>query len=223
VDSVLEDYALLDLTSRVWTANLFDLATRPCQGMSSASANGMAYFYGGTTTPAGVAHDELWRYDMTGGTWSRLLPVPNLPGGRVLAATAADLEGQRLFLFGGAANTSTAPGDASNYRLGLSSLTWYSTAAPGPPPLAETAVVYDSVNNRMLMWGGRDDAGSRPATVWEFSLGAGRWRQVPTTGTGPNGRTGHGMVMDGPRNRVVLFGGNVPGTGSVNETWQLSW
>jgi hypothetical protein len=59
--------------------------------------------------------------------------------------------------------------------------------------------------------------------VWEFSLGAQRWRQVPTTGTPPDGRTGHAMVMDPARSRLIMFGGSVPGVGSVNETWQLSW
>ena len=72
------------------------------------------------------------------------------------------------------------------------------------------------------MWGGRDGAGGQPVEVWEFALGSFSWRQVPTVGTAPTGRTGHRIVYDAARRRLVMFGGR-DGTTFLSETWELGW
>jgi len=221
-DSLLEDYALLDLGTLTWNAGQFDLALRPTQAMSTATFGNDVYAFGGVDI-SGQAHDTLLRYHVTTDQWQSLSPVNSLPGARASALVAANLEDADLFLFGGNSGVITdPPASASNYRLDLGSLTWASTAAPGPPALAEGGAIYDSALHRILVWGGRDGAGGHPVEVWEFALGAFSWRQVPTMGTSPTGRTGHRIVYDAARRRLVMFGGR-DGATFLSETWELSW
>jgi hypothetical protein len=222
-DSVLEEYSLLDINTLTWTSGFFDFVLRPTMAMSSATFGSNVYCFGGVETPAGLAHDSLWRYSMVSDQWQSLHTANALPGNRALALVAPNLEDQQLFLFGGTAGAvSDPPAGAANFRLSLANLTWLSTAAPGPPALVEGGAIYDSADHRVLIWGGRDGGGGLPVEVWEFALGAQSWRQVPTVGLAPAGRTGHRLVYDAAHRRFVMFGGKT-GVAWNDETWELSW
>ena len=75
-------------------------------------------------------------------------------------------------------------------------------------------LAFDSLRNRVVMFGGDDGAGPNLADTWEYD---GSWQQV-TTATRPPGRRDHNMTYDAARRRVVLFGGY---NGSINlgDTW----
>jgi len=203
-DSLRQDFGIFDFATGTWRiAFLPDSST---SALPAAAVGNRVYAYGGKLGTSGFpnASDRLWIYDGGTASWS-------------------DLEGDRLFVYGGVSQGSGGgPTDSSNYRFTLGSGPWISTLAPGPPPLDETAVVYDSLNNRVVLWGGTDGLGGMPTEVWEFSLGAQRWRRVPTTGTPPTGRAGHQMVIDAARTRVIIFGGRASGA-STDETWELKW
>ena len=220
-DSLRQDFGIFDFATGTWRiAFLPDL---PTSALPAAAVGNRVYAYGGKLGTSGFpnASDRLWIYD--GGTASWSFSTGHLPGLRRSPALAADLEGDRLFVYGGVSQGSGGgPTDSSNYRFTLGSGPWISTLAPGPPPLDETAVAYDSLNNRIVLWGGTDGQGGMPTEVWEFSLGAQRWRRIPTTGTQPTGRAGHQMVMDAARTRVIIFGGRASGA-STDETWELKW
>jgi hypothetical protein len=190
--------------------------------MSAVTLGTDVYLYGGIDV-SDLAHDSLLRYSIASDSWQPLHPANRLPGPRALALLTANIEDQELVLYGGTAGTLTdPPAGTSNYRIDLGALTWSSTAAPGPPSLADGGAIYDSTLHRILVWGGRDAAGALPVEVWEFSLGSYSWRQVPTIGTPPTGRTGHRLVYDTARRRFVLFGGRA-GASWSDETWQLAW
>jgi hypothetical protein len=219
--SLLQDSHLLDLTSMTWrTTTPPTLPTQPVANLYAVSWAGEVWAYGGRLLQALIS-DQLWNYSGSSGVWSITTGHP--PGQRAQSALAVSSENGTLFLFGGVSDPATnVPADASNFRLDLNTQTWASTLAPGPPPLAEASAVYDSTNNRILMWGGRDAAAAHPTAVWEFSMGALRWRQVPVSGPTPTGRLGHQLVMDEASGRVILFGGRVGGVGT-DDTWQLTW
>jgi hypothetical protein len=219
--SLLQDSHLLDLSTMTWrTTSPPTLPTQPVAFAGAVSTGSDVYAYGGSNLNARI-HDQLWRYTAIPGTWSTSSPHP--PAARTQAAVAHCAESGCLFLFGGYSDPVTfVPTDASNFQYYYGTGTWRSTLAPGPPPLAEASAVYDSTNNRVLMWGGRDASGANPTTLWEFSMGSFRWRQVPTSGAAPTGRLAHQLVMDEAGGRVILFGGRVGGVGT-DETWVLKW
>ena len=144
----------------------------------------------------------------------------DISANRVYAATAFNMESDVFILVGGTGTEGALPSDGSIYLFDVGQATWQSNPPPpsAPPPTQKAEMVYDSLNHRMLMWGGSDDAGTLSTDLWQFSLGAERWQRVPTKGVLPGGRTGHRMVMDALNRRFIMFGG-----GAFSETWELRW
>jgi hypothetical protein len=76
-------------------------------------------------------------------------------------------------------------------------------------------MAYDPATSQLILFGGRDSAGSYLGDTWTWIGSA--WIQVPTTG--PAARTQASMAYDPATSQLVLFGG---GNGSaLGDTW--SW
>lgn len=71
------------------------------------------------------------------------------------------------------------------------------------PALGDCSMVYDSVRDKMVIFGGVKGWGMVSNETWEFD-GA-TWTKVADTG--PEGRHGYGMVFDSQRGASVLVGG----------------
>lgn len=95
-----------------------------------------------------------------------------------------------------------------------------SGASNSPSARYNHAMVYDSSRNRVVLFGGYDNDGSLSDT-WEMTWNgsSASWTQVNSgASNAPAVRSGHSMVYDASRNRVVLFGG---GESNVfNDTWE---
>lgn len=224
-DSVLQDFALLDIDAPVWYTNLFTPIFDPIRSMGTAVLGSRVYAYGGSSIVTGAANDSTLRwFDLSDTSWSEGSAYTNGPRVRVDAAVAADLEANRIFVYGGAPGVSNLPTDASQYRFSPTVDSWSSVPQLPQvvPPVTRAAVVYDSLNNRLLVWGGIDNAGGLPTDVWELSLGNLRWRTLASAGAVPSGRTEHEMVIDRAVPRIIMFGGRVGGVG-VAETWEVRW
>ena len=83
------------------------------------------------------------------------------------------------------------------------------TPPDGPPLRSGISAVYDSVGDRVLLFGGRasnDETGSNE--LWQLRLDEPvRWLQLQYTGPAPAPRYDAGMILDRDR-RLVLFGGD---------------
>ena len=90
-----------------------------------------------------------------------------------------------------------------------------------PPTVEETPAVYDPTRQSMLLFGGRVSQSQQLSNdVWELSLaGPPTWTKLATTGTPPSPRSGHVLLFDSRRERLLLFGG----TDSIvhNDCWAL--
>ena len=87
-------------------------------------------------------------------------------------------------------------------------VTWTKQSLLGPPARIENGLVYDSVHQRLVMFGGYDLDGNRLNDIWEYDGAAKVWSEVtPLTGAQPAPRSGEAMAFDPVRNVVVLFGG----------------
>ncbi len=92
---------------------------------------------------------------------------------------------------------------------------WIVTANGGPAARSAHAMAYDSINNRVVMFGGGLASGGLSSETWAYT--AGTWTLIASTGPSP--RRDHAMVFDSVRGRMVLFGGN-DGTPRA-DTWEL--
>jgi hypothetical protein len=90
-----------------------------------------------------------------------------------------------------------------------------------PPVIQEVPAVYDPVRQSMLIFGGRTDDGANTNVVWELSLAAPTpsWTLLQTAGTPPPPRSGHVLLYDSRRERLLLFGGADAMT--LNDCWAL--
>lgn len=93
---------------------------------------------------------------------------------------------------------------------------WAQVASAGPTARSQHAMCFDSVRNRVVMFGGRDAADATLGDTWEWDGGA--WAQVATTG--PSARYGHAMAFSPARQKTVMYGGYDPATGYSTETWE---
>lgn len=92
---------------------------------------------------------------------------------------------------------------------------WTVTANGGPASRSAHAMAYDSINQRVILFGGALTSGGFSSETWAFS--AGSWSLIANTGPSPRHSTA--MAYDSVRGRVVLFGGNDGAPRA--DTWEL--
>lgn len=109
--------------------------------------------------------------------------------------------------------------------LAAQGVPWIQVAASGPSGRTETAMAFDSLRGRTVVWGGLSAVNLNayyPATTWEWDGSAWIEHLVNT----PPPRRRHRMVFDSQRGRVVMFGG-FDGSGPLfGDTWEwdgASW
>ena len=92
----------------------------------------------------------------------------------------------------------------------LGDCTQWSEWFPSTPVFSRVshAMVYDVTGDRLVLFGGADDAGQASTEVWTLNLtGTPVWSLLATTGTPPSGRYNPSAVYDATRNRMIVFGG----------------
>ncbi|HEY3217215.1 MAG TPA: kelch repeat-containing protein, partial [Candidatus Eisenbacteria bacterium] len=165
--------------------------------------------------------NQVWQLSTAGSfTWTQLFPTGTPPSPRDAAGMIYDPVRDRVLVIGGNAGGVFV---SDVWELSLSgSPAWTSITASGTPPVGRFApsVVYDSVRDRLLLFGGQI-SGSSQDDVWSLALaGAPAWSQLAPTGTPPAARYGHAAIYDPVRDRMVIFGGYVPAP--ANDAWSLS-
>jgi hypothetical protein len=164
--------------------------------------------------------------------WNSRGPAPRLGHSAVLD-TAKD----KMIVFGGYTFDPDSPSAAHfNDVWYLTSafstdpnLTWQKATTAGTPPNprgGHTAVL-DSVNNRMIVFGGAEGfANPVDNDVWllENANGVGgtpTWVKLSPSGTPPAARFNHSAVYNPTSNRMIIFGGNNGENVEFNDVWVL--
>ncbi len=185
------------------------------------SARDRIVFFGGTTD-TDYRTNEVWSLTLVAPAWTQLVPAGTAPEARVDATAIYDATRDRMILFGGEGYTDLL-GDTWAVQFGGTN-SWVQLAPSGALPVGRTqhSAVFDAPRDRMIVFGGQDGfAGSN--AVWSLALsGSTTWTELTPTGTLPAAHAQHSAVFDAPRNRMLVYGGSVPGLGDSNELWSLA-
>lgn len=172
--------------------------------------------------------NDIWELELNGNpSWNEIVASGTPPAGRLAGAAVYDVLNQRFVGFGG-----TAGLPVDTWQLDLRGQPeWSTVQTDGVEPLGGYGMtsIFDSVRNRMLIFGGSINDGyfGTHNDTWELDLRpeTPRWRQLSPSGTLPVGRRTLTSVFDPRRDRMVIFGGwdGTPSESAfLNDTWALS-
>ncbi|MCA8949797.1 MAG: hypothetical protein KDE27_09865 [Planctomycetes bacterium] len=171
----------------------------------------------GRLVAIGSFRDELREFD--GSSWIVAVERPFLagPGFGDRIGTFDEARGRFVrvqFPASGQPATQTAEWDGARWHLPL--------PATVPPTRSDTALTYDPIAERVLMFGGLN-----PGTGWRndfWSWNGTDWQQLPS---GPPARARAGFAFDRGRGRAVLVGGFGPNAYTpLHDHWEwdgTSW
>lgn len=171
---------------------------------------------------------DTWSLDLETATWTEATPgsePPHLAGGRV-----APVLGQAaVLLHSGLDANSDVPPVVARFDYAATPPSWQTLNITGTPMPGDYtgAFVYDPRLDRYLQVCGVNNSAGYHCQVWELSLlgsTGGQWRRLMPAGPAPAGRNGFFFALDEPRNRLVLFSGEMGGNTNANiaqDTWAL--
>jgi hypothetical protein len=169
--------------------------------------------------------NDVWALSLADSlVWTQLTPAGTPPSARYSHTAIYDPVRDRMVVFGGHDGSSPL-NDVWALSLAASPA-WSQLAPAATPPSARYShtAIYDSVRDRMVVFGGADSSISGSLSdVWELSLaGSPAWTQLAPTGTPPSARWKHTAIYDPARDRMVVFAGQ-DGSGPLNDVWRLTW
>jgi galactose oxidase-like protein/flagellar hook capping protein FlgD len=164
---------------------------------------------------------DLWALSLSGSpTWTQLAPTGGPPPSRSGHSAIYDPVRDRMVVFGGQTGL-TYRNDAWALQL-AGTPAWSLIAASGVPPdlRSRHSAIYDSVRDRMVVFGGTDGA-NLWGDLWSLSFTGPAWTELTPAGTPPPPRAGHQAIYDSSRDRMVLFGGDDGSGDPPGTTWAL--
>lgn len=142
--------------------------------------------FGGTASTDGMSYlpllDDVWVYDIAGGSWSELETSGEGPGGRVFHAMASD-GADRVFVFGGGdENAFAGPFFSDVWQLDVTNGAWTQLhdgkGQDAPDGRIWADLMYDAAGDQLVVWAGHDDSSlGNTNQVWTFNLSNGKWKQ----------------------------------------------
>ncbi|HJX63860.1 MAG TPA: kelch repeat-containing protein, partial [Polyangia bacterium] len=213
-------------TQRQWSPLVFCTSTNRMY-VVAGYLNDQGSYYGGTGGMGGVVpvpiagypyyssgysgpSREVWELDPATTTWANRSAPSNSPGPRTSHAMAADQVTGKVYVFGG-------QDDMGNIRDDLwewNGDKWVECQGDiKPSARMDTAMAYDPARKSLILFGG-----SPPGTdsyygymnvladTWEWNTGTRKWAQLAPA-LSPSQRSGHGMVTDSGRKKIILYAG----------------
>ena len=87
-----------------------------------------------------------------------------------------------------------------------------------PEPRSGHSMIYDSFQNRLLVFGGKNESGEILNDLWSWNGSI--WKKLNESG--PMARQSHRMALNTNNGDIFLFGGSNAQSESLNDTWIFS-
>ncbi len=175
----------------------------------------------------GTHINEIWTLETSGEPVLRNISPSVGPLGRELTSLVYDEINKRLIMFTGTDANGHRMNDTWSLPLGsFGSSEWQKLEPVGDKPEARWGgtTIYDSKNQRAIMFGGMDGQKKPLNDVWELSLafpGEERWVNRTPQDTGPVPRWEAKGVYDLENRRMVIYGGFAGGEKYMADVWEL--
>jgi N-acetylneuraminic acid mutarotase len=213
------DTWVYDTATNSWTkcSIVTNPPTRRRHALAYDSLADKTILFGGDYPPD--HYNDTWAYDYTANTWTNRTPTIS-PTARKGHAMAYDSTNQRLILFGGTDSSGALFGETWVYHYADNTWTNRTPTICGTPPARKGhAMAYDSLNQKVVLFGGDTGTGTYFRDTWTYDFLANTWHELAPTAS-PLARTAHAMVFDSANQKMILFGGYLHTT-LFNDTWFL--
>jgi serine/threonine protein kinase/N-acetylneuraminic acid mutarotase len=158
------------------------------------------------------------------------ITAPGAPGlQRSNHSMVWDIQDDQLLVFGGIDNQGKLLNDLWSYNPGsnawsnltpsIATATTANCAGSSPAPRMNAAMVWDSVNQQALLYGGMGTNGSYLSDLWAYSPTKASWIALACSGSGPGARGGAGVAWNG--SAMLILGGLGP-AGSLGDFWSYT-
>ena len=94
------------------------------------------------------------------------------------------------------------------------------TPAVSPPGRMSHAMVYDTANERVLLFSGYGSSGPNTADTWAYDYSTNTWEEM-SPATSPHARYGASYIYDTVNESMIIFGGN--SNGYFSDTWSYTY
>jgi len=193
---------------------------------------------GGKTNESGpdLNFNDVWllhNADEVGGapSWVQSAPSGTPPIARHNHTIVYDATNERVILFGGHVDSG---GPFSHdvwvlkHAIDSGTASWTELNPTGTPPGDREwhSAIYDSVSNRMVVFGGQTLVAENTIWVLEHANGLGgpsSWLKIDPVGPAPGPRVGHTAVYDAANNRMIVFGGHLRSGAYTADVWVLRY
>jgi hypothetical protein len=164
-------------------------------------------------------YNDVWAFDLANETWSEFTPPDPKPNIRYGTAAVFDPLARDLVTFAGFTDQGRFD---DTWRFDVENAAWMNVTPAQGNPIERClhSASYDSLNHRMIMYGGQQ---SGPlGDIWAFDLTQNLWTEL-TPANSPPGRYFATNIYDDRSHRVIIFGGNRGSNGGVtNEVWAFN-
>ncbi|MFX1518050.1 MAG: Kelch repeat-containing protein [Promethearchaeota archaeon] len=212
----LDDMWVYDCKNNIWTEKHVTNKppARSGHGMVYDSINHRFFLFGGGQRYGWC--NDTWIYDSTKKKWTEVFPQQS-PSPRGSVAMYFDPNLESIILFGGYDDLGESANETWIYSVVNNTWTLLNNISIAPPPRYGSQLVYDSVNQRGILFGGRIVGRNRLNDTWVFNPSNKSWNQLRPI-EGPSARYWYGMAYDSSNQVIILFGGSC-NLDVSQETW----
>lgn len=153
--------------------------------------------------------DGVWTYDYPSDTWTKVDTATSLPQ-RYWHTIAYDGDRGKMVVFGGSGATTPVLDDTWLYDLSTNAWERLDTDVK-PPERENSALVYDPVHEKLILFGGLREIGEPPLDdLWALDTAEGTWREASSEPVSTDGQEGPTEGQDDESSQTGIPGFPLP-------------